>query len=580
MKFNLSHLAFAGTLCLASACGNQKSASGSQIKLSMKPEVTGALHSLGTPALCATFHMTPYSFDASHNPVPAGPPVTFATSNASTAIDQILGCVAGTGTYHYTKPAVHPGSDASTGDYNWAYLVSADTFTTCSTGAAIDPATVSASPAYFAPVNCVAATDENLNIDFPISISATAPSGYVDISAGVDASTQYVGCKTAEVVGTGASAELRFGQSFAIDGNTQVPLGLVGFTAGASDAKLSQYGGQVSATDPNNSPAVLSNTFLTGQFVSSPTRPANVFQTFLSSFDATHAFSFGSEGTCTGGEWVDSRHAYCLTAAADAASPTTVGKLADAFLYIPGAGYAAASVASGTAITVYSQMLANSANDYTSPGAHPLVTANAAGGFSSTSGGPSAAAGFNDGLVATSVSAPTGLTFTGLYIDPAANGRFLVGAVNGAINSWGTLSLVAGAWVLSSPFTDLAAGVPAGYGVAAGGCIAPVVRTDFSQIQVRPGNQTVTASTSPFQMTVFGSNAGVIFTDLTTSGQITWSQAASTGAATGNGSNLATIDPKTGLITWVARGGQIQVYATYVSVTNGSLKGTATITLQ
>ena len=482
MKLGPTHLALAGTLCLASACGSQRTAAGSQIKLTMKPEVTGALHGVGgAPALCGTFHLTPYSFNAAHRPVLAGAPVTFTTSSASTAIDQILGCVAGPKNFAYIAPAVHPGSNAVNGSYNWAYLVSADTFTNCSTGLAIPPDTVNASPAYFAPVNCVAGVDENLDIDYPISISAAAPGGYVDISAGVDATTQYVACKTAEIIGTGTSAELRFGQSFAIDSIPQVPLGLVGFTAGASDNQLAQYGGQVSATDPNHSPSVLYNTFLTGQFASSPTRPSKVFQTFLASFDAGHAFSFG-DGLCTGGEWVDSRHAYCLTTNADATSPvqpTTVGKLADAFLYLPGAGYAAASVTSSTTITLYSQMVANSPGDYTSGSPYPVVTANAAGGFSSTAttSPMPAGAGFNDGLGTILVSAPTGLTFTGLYVDPAAPGQFLVGAFapSSGVNSWGTLSWngagATPAWVLIG-FTDLAAGLPRGFGGAASGCLS------------------------------------------------------------------------------------------------------------
>ena len=191
---------------------------------------------------------------------------------------------------------------------------------------------------------------------------------------------------------------------------------------------------------------------------------------------------------------MDSRHALCLTtvdaalADSDPAKVATAGKLADAFLDPPDAGYAAASVASGGAsLTLYSQLANNSVEDYSSPGG-AVVTANASPAFAGTATKPAPGKGFNDGLAIQSVPAPGGLTLTGFYIDHSAKGRFLVGASDSSgANRWATLAATSGTWALG-PFSDLSAGLPAGFGLQASGCVGAAAHAvTATDVGVFPG---------------------------------------------------------------------------------------------
>ena len=497
-------LALAAALGLVGACGRERPpapASG-KVRISTRAKVSIAAHRDDpdpSQDICAGFTLTPYSFDAAHKPVPAGAPVRFATTSDSTATEQLLGCVAGGDHYDYAPSASSPYAE---GRYNWAYLVSATRFEFCNHGAVpshrLDPNTANPAPAYFAPVHCEPALDAALSIDYPVALSSTSltqkADGGVAISAGADPTTQYVGCKQAELVDGGSGAGLRFAQSNAIDTKTAVPLGLVGYTTTATlaDAALAQYGGQTWTANPNGLGATMFNTYYTGQFTAGAAAlPSAILQTFLASADESHLFNDpAGDALCPAGEWVDSRHALCLTTGADTLSPgsiRTVGKLADAFLYLPGTGYAAASVnRGGGSISLQAQMTANSADDYTSSGSrHPIVTANAAPGFASTLAAPASGGGFNDRMMTPTVPAPAGLTFTGLYIDPSALGQFLVGGsqttADVTINAWATLSWNATSttWELSV-FSDLAHGIPPGFGEQRSGCVTSPGRSFFS----------------------------------------------------------------------------------------------------
>ncbi len=502
MKVTLTHLALAAALCGALGCSTQKVDSPSTngtVKITAKPVVSNAAHSnTSSDAICADFTVTAYSFNAAHAPQAAGNPVTFSTNKNSPATDQILGCIDGPKNFAYQAPA---GSLYTSASYNWAYLVSATNFEYCDHtpgGHTLVQSTVNPAPAYFAPVNCSTSNDVKLSIDYPVSLSAVSPTGDIDISAGVDATTEYVGCKKAEIV----NHELRFAQSNAIDTKTAVPLGLVGFatTSTPRDATLAQYGGQTWAANPSGSGKVLYNTYYSGQFTTGAgALPTTLVQTFLTNHDETHLFSAAPDGQCVNGEWVDSRHAYCLTtidntlADTDPNKVVTVGKLADAFVYVPGAGFVLANVgAGGSGVTLYAQMANNSLNDYSSP-THAVVTANANPGFASTATSPAPGKGFNDQLAPQTVAAPTGLVISGLYVDPSASGQFLVGAtetISGS-NLWATLTQTGGVWSYS-PFKDFGAGVPPGFGVSASGCVTTgttaTTPPTLVSIEVTPGN--------------------------------------------------------------------------------------------
>ncbi len=503
MKLSVTHLALAGTLCLAGACGPQHTeASAPGGKIRIKGGLDNAAHAnTGTSAICADFTITAYSFPtAGGAPQAAGNPVTFSTNSNSTAIDQILGCIDNkTHNYAYTRPA---GSIYVNGSYNWAYLVSAANFVHCDNPANLpasanylDQTTVNPAPAYFAPVNCDTSNDVQLNIDYPIAIASVSPTGDIDISAAVDPTTTYIGCKNADI--DPVTGDLHFAQSNAIDTKSAAPQGLIGFKAAADhNLGLIQYGGQTWAADPATPSSTMYNTFYSGQFVGSlPTSSSigydssfTLFQTFLTNSDETHllgATGQGADGACGTGEWVDSRHAFCLTQRDGALG--TQGMLADAFLYYPGTtqghGYAAAKVAGGS-VSVYSQMVANSSTDYTSVSG-PAVIMTGATGFTSTAASHARGA-FNDSLAIQGLNAQTiannQVAITAVYIDPTNKGQFLLGVTKKVINpstdpdfnvvhnGWATLSAdLAGNWTVGA-YQDFAP-MPAGFGVSASGCI-------------------------------------------------------------------------------------------------------------
>ena len=525
MRLNLSLLALlalTGMLCLTSACGSQKAgnAQAGKVKLSTRPDISGAAHAnTGSTAVCATFSATPYQL-TSTGPVLAGAPVTFATGSGSSYTDVILGCIDSGSVVNF---------QAATG-VNWAYLVSATNFTYCDDVAGSHPlpaSTVSPGPAFFAPIHCTKSIDMALVIDYPISISVVAPTGDIDISAGVSVTNQFSVCKQADF-GTVAGAgfgDLHFGTGFVIDSTTSTPktaepFGLIGlgYAAGVTDTsashKVAQYAGQNWAADPDGEANTqLYNTYYTAQIPGGDAapRPSAIFQTTLSDPTQTHMFGVTDTGCGTTGRWANSNQPYCLTTNADTAyaaghaaggtftkttnQPTTVAGVASAFIYAPGGGFAAASMSNtaglGSQINIIGQYVINSSLDYSAAAALPR-TANAAAGTASTFGNPDTDLGFNDQLSIQNVPGGnnTAYTFSGVYINPDADG-FLVGASFPlGITKWNTLTVDAtGTWALGGSWTDLSSGaVPDGFGVqATAGCVAPAVPCPFTTAQILAG---------------------------------------------------------------------------------------------
>lgn len=516
-RLPVTRLALAGALCLAGACGQgaDSGAPGNKLKPVVKTSVSTVAHT-NAGEVCATFTLAPFQITGADNGLTAvaGSAVTFSTDNTTGLVDQLLGCIAGPA-YPYT-PEASTGVEA--GDYNWGYFVSATNFHYCDLAdTSLDPTQVFPAPAYFQPVLCSASNDMPLTISYPVSLAGEAQAGFIDVSASISPTTQYVGCKSSDL---GQDGALHFGQSFLLAAQPG-PLGLVAFTATepSSDHSVSQYGGQVGGQIGGQA---LFDTFYSGQ-ITGGTLPSRLFQTYLSSFDESHVFGAqgagGDDGQCGTGEWADARHAFCLTSVVDGAPATpTTAALADAFLYSPGIRFAAATVNSGGAgITVYSQMAVagtaidgmNSGADYTAAGAG-VVSMDWTGGFSSSyPGHVSTHAGFNDALQTRTVGSGEYVA-TGLYIDPAHLGQFLVALTfssgEGILSYWTTLAwdptadAGAGNWTFGPSGTatpgapgavgapvSLSDGLPPGFGVAARGCVTQLVPRRLLSVESVPG---------------------------------------------------------------------------------------------
>ncbi len=205
----IAPLLMAATLISCSA-GNHGPVTGAagQIKLSAKASPQLATSSGTAPLVCAAFSLQPYSLDASGAQTLAGAPVTL-TSVAANQTDTIAGCI---------------DQGTSGPNPNWGYLVTATHFVDCTTGQLIpglSPSTVTGNY----PVDCQAGIDVSLPIVVNVSIAQANNAGYVDISAGVNATDVQVGCKQADIQQDGE----HFGESY-IDPNGNILQGLVGIS--------------------------------------------------------------------------------------------------------------------------------------------------------------------------------------------------------------------------------------------------------------------------------------------------------------------------------------------------------------
>ncbi len=402
-------LPLAGALILAAACSNQKAnpnAGVIHISSSADARVASAASSGTTPTnssdtatetVCAQFSLQPYAPAADGTPQPSGSPIVFTSTaananDASAYTDQILGCIDGT-----------PDGDG----FNWGYIVTVTDFTDC------EGNTLSVSPTILTlnvPVNCEAGIDVEVPIHADVAIATPNLGGYVDISAGVNATDVQIGCKQADI--NSNDNLLHFGESYiSTDGGTQQ--GLVGLDTGIP----TQFGGWVSGV-----PATDVDTYYTGDI--SPTAVSTIYQTFLSP-------------CASGAEYADTDHAQCVTTGANGATgaigsnPSTVAELADAFAEVPGQGFAAVSV-TGNGLTIYSSMGATGPN-IMNAAVSPFV--------------PS----YNV-ITTTNLGPYTGETITGVYIDQSTPLQFLVAATVGSTPEYATLSYTGtpAAWTLGS----------------------------------------------------------------------------------------------------------------------------------
>ena len=336
------------------------------------PQTNGQLHfkaaahtrdtSSSSPTVCGQFTLQPFSLDQSGNASVAGAPVSIA-SNALGQTDAILGCIDSTN-------VVGP---------DWGYLVTATNFVDCSTGQPIDglsPAVVSET----VTVDCQKGVDVELPVTVNVSIAAASDTGYIDISVGVASSTVQTGCKQADYAGS----MLHFGQS-QLNNDSTIPLGIVGLDSSPAASAVSQYAGVVGKSYPT--PPL--DTFYTGQLDPTATATNLIYQTFAAP---------GCKG-----EYQDTNHAQCLTRPRFENGPRTTATLANVFVN-SAAGFASASLNGPGSLTLISNVTD--------------VTLNASVALPSP--------GFNAATAVTTVSAPAGSSFTGLFIDQTQGSSFWV----------------------------------------------------------------------------------------------------------------------------------------------------------
>ena len=341
-----------------------------QVKLSAKASPQLATSTGTAPLVCASFSLQPYSLDASGDQTLAGAPVTL-TSVAASQTDTIAGCI----------------DQGPTGpNPNWGYLVTATNFVDCTSGAAIpglSPSTVTGNY----PVDCQAGIDVSLSIVVNVSIAQANSAGYVDINAGVNATEVQVGCKQADIQQDGE----HYGESY-IDPNGDILQGLVGMDT-TLIAGPAQFGGTVTGN-----PSPTTDTYYTG--IIDPTTITTIFQTFLTSCPAK------------GQEYADTDHAQCVSDngsnKGENGIPDTQASLADVFLEDPTNGYYISASLSGNAIVTYQSTDEANVMDATTD---PVTL------------------GYND-LQQNSIAAPTGYTFTGIYVDQSTADQLLLTATN------------------------------------------------------------------------------------------------------------------------------------------------------
>lgn len=357
----------------------------------------------GSTAICAHFSLQPYIPSSSGTPTPSGGPVTFTSTasndnDASAFTDQVLGCIDGT-------------PDAA-GD-NWGYIVTATDFTDCASGnplTNVSPQTVTFNVAF----DCKAGLDVSVPMHAQVAVSDANQAGYVDISAGVNATEVQIGCKQADISST--DGLLHFGESF-ISSDGSIAQGLVGLDTGDP----SQFGGDI-----HGASASQVDTYYTGDI--NPAAVHTVYQTFLNPC---------ADGTS---EYADTNHAQCVSNNSGQAAGT-VAELADVFAEVPGQGFAAVSVVSG-GLTIYSSV-----------GSNPNIMNAAATPFT-----PS----YNV-ITTSNLNAPAGYVINGVFIDQSTALQFLVSAIDNnttpATPVYATLSHGASGWTLSSFSTPTATAI-------------------------------------------------------------------------------------------------------------------------
>ena len=412
MQRHQTILPLASLMLLAAACSNQKAnpnagvihISGSAASTTdLPPRLQSASQSSSPSAadtaeiVCAQFTLQPYIPAADGTPQPSGSPIVFnSTANnandAATYTDQIVGCIDGT---------------PDTAGYNWGYIVTVTNFSQCGAtpgtlGAAI-PGVSPTTTTINVPVDCQAGLDVEVPIHVQVAVADPNPGGYVDITAGVNATDVQIGCKQADIPTT--DNLLHFGESYiSTDGGTQQ--GLVGLDTGTPN----QFGGWVSGT-----PATDVDTYYTGDI--NPSAVTTIYQTFLSPC---------ADGTS---EYADTNHAQCVSNNTGMAAGT-VAELADAFAELPGQGFAAVSVV-GNGLTIYSSMGDTTGPNIMNAADSPFV--------------PS----YNV-ITTTNLGPYSGETITGVYIDQSTPLQFLVAATVGTTPEFATLSYNGTTWVLGS----------------------------------------------------------------------------------------------------------------------------------
>ena len=386
----LSRLAIASSLVAACGGGQKSSSSGGTGHVSIRSAARAATAS-GTTPVCAHFTLQPFSPSSDGSPNNAGAPIEINSSQASGNTDSIVGCIDG------------PNDTAG---YNWGFIVTADTFSECgATPGTLGAPLTNVFPAvatFIVPVHCSAGLDVTVPVEAQVSIAVAGQGGYVDISTQVNATTVQTGCKQADI-GFQTDHQLHFGEStIAADGSTAT--GLVALDTGSP----TQFGGTV------NGAAGAVDTFYTGLIA--PHSVSSIYQTFVNSCPS-------------GQQYAGARHAQCVSDNSGSPSGTVAG-LADAFIDLPGTGFASASVVAG-GLQIYSSL-----------------------GTATMTAGSSFAPAFNP-LSTTTIAASDPsinlFTITGVYVDQGHQLQFLVaGTAGDGTPVFASLTHGSGAWTVSS----------------------------------------------------------------------------------------------------------------------------------
>lgn len=397
MRTRIQLIALSGALSLLPACHKSSESDLPKGTLRISSSASAFDTATGRTPICAHFTLQPYTPAADGSPQLSGSPISFDSNadnddDASASTDQILGCIDG----------------APVNGFNWGYIVTADTFSECgATPGTLGNALTNVSPTtttIIVPVDCQAGLDTSVPIHVQVAVSEANSAGYVDISAGVNATDIQVGCKQADI-NFSTDQLLHFGESY-VSTDGAIPTGLV---AVDDNGAPTQFGGTVN-------PSGSTDTYYTGDL--DPSTVNTIYQTFLNPCSDPAQ------------EYSDSNHAQCVSN--DTGLPNgTVASLADAFIEMQGQGFAAASVVSG-GLVIYSSMggtpVTMNAASFT-PGYNALTTTN---------------------ILSTDASI-NAVALTGVYVDQADPMTFLVAAVESdGTPVYAKLQYLAGAWTVGS----------------------------------------------------------------------------------------------------------------------------------
>ncbi len=337
MQTSVSKLLVCSVLALAAGCA-RKGNTAAQGRVVISPVATlntpggsgGDRHARqgrrtdDTP-VCAQFSFQPYAPAADGSPVLSGSAFQIISSaananGATTATDSIQGCIDGT-------------PDGA--GYNWGYIVTATDFAECGTTAGTLGTPVSVSPTTVTvnvPVHCIAGQDSAAQVSVTVAAAVPNSGGYVDISAGVNATDVEVGCKTADI---NSSGTLHFGESWMGDTAADAPDGIWGL--GLASGTPQQWSGQVSGGQVDQN--------YTGQLQLSSPSAALLVQTLMPA-GCADTFVATAQPTCV---------TTVNDSSSGAATATTNALLADAFTADAADGWASAIIDPGGAgVTLYS----------------------------------------------------------------------------------------------------------------------------------------------------------------------------------------------------------------------------------